>query len=272
MSSIRDQLGSPWSPSLDAYNYLCGLTKPDWAWECLRRNLDYQAQVQSASFETTLSVTASKPALSSPACQRGQFGRKLGNSAPFADPSLTAPESNHLWLPSSLGVALTAVAGAIPDQMPGGSGVFIPALPALKHILIDAGGRQHLLLRANGAVLQLVVEGADVATAPVTITFLVRGLNAIGRASDQLDLLRRILSPTRSRSLPPWTPRTQNLRDALITLDGRRAGASYREIATIIHGAKSVAEDWHKGLRERMRRHYKRGFELSVSGYRDFLR
>jgi Family of unknown function (DUF6499) len=55
MSSTRDQLGSPWSPSLDAYNYLCGLTKPDWAWECLRRNPDYQAQVQSASFEDVVS-------------------------------------------------------------------------------------------------------------------------------------------------------------------------------------------------------------------------
>jgi hypothetical protein len=154
--------------------------------------------------------------------------------------------------------------------MPGG--VFVPALPAVKHILIDPDGRQHLLLRANGAVLQLMIEGADIATAPVTITFLVRGLNAIARSAEQLNLLRRILSPARSRSLPAWTPRTQNLRDALITLDGRRAGASYREIATIIHGAKSVAENWHKGLRERMRRHYTRGFELSVGGYRDFLR
>jgi hypothetical protein len=158
----------------------------------------------------------------------------------------------------------------MPTAMPGG--VFVPALPALKHIVIDPDGRQHLLLRANGAVLQLMIEGADIATAPVTITFLVRGLNSIARSAEQLNLLRRILSPARSRSLPAWTPRTQNLRDALITLDGRRAGASYREIATIIHGAKRVAENWHKGLRERMRRHYTRGFELSASSYRDFLR
>ena len=95
--------------------------------------------------------------------------------------------------------------------MPGG--VFVPALPALKHIVIDPDGRQHLLLRANGAVLQLMIEGADIATAPVTITFLVRGLNAIARSAEQLNLLRRILSPARSRALPAWTPRTQNLRD-----------------------------------------------------------
>ena len=63
MSRIRDQLGPPWSPSLDAYNYLCGLTKPDWAWECLRRNLDYQAQVQSASSEGVVSQPLNTGAL-----------------------------------------------------------------------------------------------------------------------------------------------------------------------------------------------------------------
>lgn len=55
MPLIRYQLGPPWSPSLDAYKYLSGLTKPDWAWECVRRNLDYQAQVQSASLEGVVS-------------------------------------------------------------------------------------------------------------------------------------------------------------------------------------------------------------------------
>ena len=76
----------------------------------------------------------------------------------------------------------------------------------------------------------------------------------------------------RPSALPRWTTRTQNLRDALITLDGRRAGASYREIATVLYGAKTVAEDWHKGLKERMHRHFKRGAKLSDGGYRDFLR
>src|SRR5690349_809840 len=55
MSPIRAQLGPPWSPSLDAYKYLSGLTKPDWAWECVRRNLNYQVQVQSASLEGVVS-------------------------------------------------------------------------------------------------------------------------------------------------------------------------------------------------------------------------
>jgi Proteobacterial transcriptional regulator-like domain len=63
MSRIRDQLGPPWPPPLDAYNYLCGLTKPDWAWECLRRNLDYRAQVLSASLVGVVSQPLDSGAL-----------------------------------------------------------------------------------------------------------------------------------------------------------------------------------------------------------------
>ncbi len=152
--------------------------------------------------------------------------------------------------------------------------VFMPAIPSLEHILIDAGGRQHVVLRGNQAAIQLTITGADIAVHPVAITILVPGIAAIGRACDQLDTLRRILSPAHSRSSPDpdWTTRTQNLRDALITFDGRRAGASHREIATFIYGARKVAEDWDAGLRERMQRHYNRAARLVAGGYRDLLR
>lgn len=36
-------VGPPWLPSLQAYDYLSGLTWRDWAWEGLRRNRMYQA-------------------------------------------------------------------------------------------------------------------------------------------------------------------------------------------------------------------------------------
>ena len=33
-------------PALIAYDYLRTATMPDWAWECLRRNFDYQASAR----------------------------------------------------------------------------------------------------------------------------------------------------------------------------------------------------------------------------------
>jgi hypothetical protein len=109
---------------------------------------------------------------------------------------------------------------------------------------------------------------------PVAITFLVSGFHAVAEARRQLDLLDRVLSANRAPSsvVPRWTTRTRNLRDALITFDGRRAGAGNKEIAIFIYGAEDVAADWDVGLRQRMQRHYSRAEALAAGGYRAFLR
>ena len=152
--------------------------------------------------------------------------------------------------------------------------VSVADLPGVKHILVDALGRQHVVLRANSSVLQLLVQGADIAVAPVAITFLVRGLGVIADAAAQLATLRRILSPARQRvgTGPRWTATTLKLRDALVAVDGRAAGASYREIAVVLHGDAYVERNWKTGLKARMRRHFARGLELSGGRYRELLR
>jgi hypothetical protein len=73
-------------------------------------------------------------------------------------------------------------------------------------------------------------------------------------------------------ALPRWTPTAQKLRDALITLDGWVAQASYREIAVVIYGGAYVERNWETGLKDRMRRHLRRGLEFSQRRYREFLR
>jgi hypothetical protein len=153
-------------------------------------------------------------------------------------------------------------------------GIFVPSLPSLEHILIDATGRQHVVLRANQASIQLTIEGADLTARPVAITFLVPGLERIVEVRNQLGLLDRVLSRNRApfSPLPRWTTRTRNLRDALITFDGRRAGAGNKDIAMFIYGAEDVAADWDVGLRQRMQRHYSRAEALAAGGYRAFLR
>lgn len=46
MPRFASYIGPDWPPSVAAYEYLCGAAKPDWAWECLRRNFDYQASAR----------------------------------------------------------------------------------------------------------------------------------------------------------------------------------------------------------------------------------
>jgi hypothetical protein len=64
------------------------------------------------------------------------------------------------------------------------------------------------------------------------------------------------------------------LRDAVVALDGRGAGASHRDTAEVIFGIKRVREDWSaRGgwLKERMRRALNKGEELRDGGYRRAL-
>ncbi len=153
------------------------------------------------------------------------------------------------------------------------SGIDIAALPALQHILIDDASLQHLVLRAHGVVLQVVVDGADVIRGPVILGFHVH--SQLRRSGHQLIMMDRLLSGTapRSPSKPVWTPQARKLRNAIIALDGRAAGASHREVAIAIYGQAKVASEWRPaGLRDLVRRDLDRGLKLVAGGYRDLLR
>lgn len=50
MTTAAQRVGPPWPPgSLQTYDYLGSITRPDWAWEGLRRNAAYQAAVAAHS-------------------------------------------------------------------------------------------------------------------------------------------------------------------------------------------------------------------------------
>ena len=151
--------------------------------------------------------------------------------------------------------------------------VDVTALPALQHILIDAESRQHLVLRAHGVILQIEVDGADVIQGPVILEFRVH--SQLRRSGLQLIMMDRFLSGTAPRSPPRpiWTAQARKLRDAIIALDGRAAGASHREVAIAIYGQAKVESEWGPaGLRDLVRRDLDRGLKLAMGGYRDLLR
>ena len=152
------------------------------------------------------------------------------------------------------------------------STVFFPWLHSLEHILVDSHDRQHVVLRANSVAMQLTIDGCSLVDGPVNLTLLVRGFSSLRAAVTHLSTLRRILSPAPPQmSSPVWTPTTRKLRDALVAYDGHAAGASYHEIALVLHDPKFVERNWHTGLKERMRRHLRRGIALTSGGYRKLL-
>jgi hypothetical protein len=147
-------------------------------------------------------------------------------------------------------------------------------LPNVEHVLIDALGRQHVILRAGPSRLQLTVTGTYAVIAPTAMSFLVRDIDELTAVSQRLAKMQSLVSPSRflGKTPPRWSARTRKLRDALIALDGRRAGASNREIARVIYGHAWVKRDWpNAGLEDRLRRDLQRGLALLDGGYRDLL-
>lgn len=196
--------------------------------------------------------------------------RKLGPSAPFVDPSLTASDSHHFWvLPDSQKVLAVVAARATPID---GDAVFLPHLRGVEHILIDAAGDQHVLLRANGRVLQLEIVGADILSEHVRLTISPRRLDWLGRAASEMTDLHRVLSGA-SAPAQRSTARALNRRDSFIVFDCLMAGGTEREAGSFIHGEAVVAQDWRQGsLRQRVRRDRQRAEQFVAKGYRDLLR
>lgn len=198
---------------------------------------------------------------------------KRGRSAPFVEPSLTALESRHIWMPPAGQTILTASAER--TSRSDGEALYFPELPAVEHILIDPTGRQHVVLRAHGLALQLEIDGADIVKEPVKLTIVTGGVGLLGRTAAKLTHLRRILSahPVQSDVASRWTARTLNRRDGLIVSDCITAGDTEREAGTILFGAAAVLRDWRRGsLRQRIRRDKLRAEEFIFGGYRKLLK
>ncbi len=205
-------------------------------------------------------------------CGAARSPLKRGRSANFVDPELTAHEARHVWLPDACTSVLHIHALPKSPDATSGNGIFFSEVPSVEHILVDSRGRQHIVLRANGVSLQIVVHGLDIVDLAVSIAFFVDDFNRISRAIRDLSTLRQILSSkTAPRTQAYCKSSSQNLRNALVSVDGRAAGASYQEIALLLHGADYVSRNWHTGLKARMRRHYARGLAYIGGRYRELL-
>jgi hypothetical protein len=152
----------------------------------------------------------------------------------------------------------------------------ILAHPSLCRTVLTANGDQHLLFQDSGQSFQVFVQGAEL-TEPVHL--LTEALQSPKVRKYQLQVIERFNALIeggnfrRTRNSP--NSRSQRLCTALRVLDGRLAGASYRDIAVALFGNNRVNEDWNAPgdhLKNRIRRAAHRGAALIQGGYRALLK
>ena len=182
-----------------------------------------------------------------------------------------AANADVFWSPTITSRALTAV--LTPSRDASQADFDLRRFSGHVALLIDADGRQQVVVRSSSQVLLLTLTGACALDADLRITFLNHGLDGSARASQAFKALAACISSLASRRLPAWTPRSISMRSALIAIDGDAAGATYREIARVIFGAAHTDAVWRKNpsLKDSVRHALQRGRAMMAGGYRRLI-
>jgi hypothetical protein len=143
-------------------------------------------------------------------------------------------------------------------------------LPSIRRVVIGPDHIEYLLVRTSKRSLTVRLTGHRASRGPVWLTFHIPARSAKDAA--YLTWYRDLLAMK-----PRWSKRTRSqllVRDALIAVDGRDAGASHREVAEVSVGRKRVREErsarggW---LKERMRRTLAVGEALCDGGHWKYI-
>lgn len=147
--------------------------------------------------------------------------------------------------------------------------------PSLCRTAHAVDGGQHLLFRDSGQFLQVFVQGAELAEQVHLLSETIQSPNILKHQLQVVERFNALIEGGKLRRTP-FSPnfRSQRLCTALRVLDGRLAGASYRDIAVALFGRDRVNEDWNAPgdhLKNRIRRAAQRGNFLMQGGYRALL-
>ena len=183
-------------------------------------------------------------------------------------PTLDAREAAPIWAPTvNTGVVLLTAPPAILPKDDSS-----PAIEAQTPGQSDAQGSHFLHSLTNGERLQIlrlgVGSGAEGAAAIIPLS---------PEGFDRLEAVARLLSSLHGRAIPPDTRLTrqqrQRARRMLQAVDGRLSGASYRDIAATLFGARDLADEpWKTSSRRFATMDLVRGgLAMVAGGYRRLL-
>lgn len=270
MARTRHYVGPSWPSSKGAYDYVLALCPSDLAWEFLRRSPTYQRDYRlnckgisqlPRSLHATPRLTRVR--------RRARLASFWGLHS-FIDPALPAPNAPLCWETNSAAPLVDAIVSRTPDdKTPDFS---VRDLSSARHVVLGPTGEQYVLLRDADAALTLRLRGCRASRGSVSASILFHGLPEPGTVAKALGTLRGLIHYPKhhlhdARDL-------LFLRDALVALDGRCVGASYREMATLIYGSRATEAAWSgnsRWMKDRMCRALARGEQLRDGGYRNLM-
>ena len=251
---------SEWSDP-DKYAYVNSLPASGCAWEFLRRNPDYQRAWRAMSSEPHRSDGESA-------------GAAAWGLVCFESPERDARSANVFWHRTVSREVLTVLASKSEhaEQIQQ-----LPPYGLQCRVTVQAGrdGEQHILFAEEGRFFQLEVHGLHrLENVRLTTEIVLSPRQAAARVQALRRFSDMITHGHLRAFLYPPDKRASRLARLLQVLDGRNARAPYRDIALAIFGEERVSADWSDPgahLRDHLRRAFRSGRALMMSGYRRLL-
>ncbi len=253
-----------------------------WAWEFLRRNMDYRLDftkehwnrpdVESLSTGTRLVIGK----------RRYQRARKWGLLF-FADPDRSALETEVFWKPSVFPATVRVKLGDPEmetlmerENFCSVSDSVILSQLCCRRILFDSiNHSRHIVLNARRYWFQLYCDSPHPLDDEAVIHFRIDGVK---HSKQRMKTARQLLELHRSSggklSQIGARKNAVKLQESLIALDVRKNKGSYQDIARALVGDKRTDLEWengHSALKERIRRTLVRGRKYRDGGYLSLL-
>lgn len=256
---------------LARYNYTRSLSPSRWAWEFLRRNKAFLDEAARHG-EEELSVRTACHGITLIRPRTEQMAAERWGLAFFPDPGKNGYDADVFWSaalhPRQVHVQVS------PAGRERSCDIYRKTVEACRIIhLVDTAGREHMLVKGNGHVVQVRCTGMSMLSPePVRLGFLIRDAGDFQARLQVLTKAQRVYDGTSGQT--GWTRTSLALRNALIAADCHEADLSIRETAAVIYGKQRADEAWagpSRAMKDEIRRARAKGLGLVSGGYRDLL-
>lgn len=261
--------GTAWDRRKEDYAYTRELDGPGWAWEFLRRNEDFRRDYRlnragiPVAIHHVSGATLYRPRRRFLAAQA--WGLEL-----FADPNKTALATDVFWLPHNCRHAVQC--HCRPADGDASDAISLETLRGRHHVLVGPDN-EHIVVSDAGCSASMVVGSGTMLFGKCIVSFVHKGLKTAQRHHETMRILAGMTTSSANNNRRNMH-KDSKLLEYLIALDGRFASLSYRDIAIILYGRKTVETTWSddtRGYKSKVIRACKNGFQLMDRGYLKLL-
>jgi len=248
-------------------------TYAGFAWDHLRRNLDY-----GRSFEKLSSCSASSENV---ATQYFRFESEADKKAHkwglecFESPRVTGLEALVFWRQDVFPGALSVHYHNENDSFAGENSFNLSQLDCLKQHYVKTDGTRISVIKSQNIWLQISGKPKDYAAENQSFSVLIHGDKGARR---RIDALRQLTSLSRDGikdfKLLGRQKAFSKMRNGLLAYDIHMNGGSYKDVAIALFGAENVQQDWDSTgcfLKARAVRAFKFGERMVAQDYQSLL-